>query len=175
MFRTALLGGAALLAFGTARPAWADTVYYCVPNEQRATAPDRLVSVEITIKPNGEFDSVVYRAANGAAYSRGQQYEATSRQGGTEHYWRGRCARTATSAWLGHFIAWMAGWFTMRPSTTSYRPTRSSLTSPRSATAATRCVAESPPPQAPPAAPPLLSPSLTASSRRSSIASMRQL
>ncbi len=87
MFRAALLAGAAILAVGAACPALADTVYYCVPNERRATAPDRLVSVEITIKPNGEFASVVYKAANGAAYSRGQQYEAASRQNGTEHYW----------------------------------------------------------------------------------------
>jgi len=69
MFRAAVLAAPAVFAFGAASPARADTVYYCVPDEPRATAPDRLMSVEVTIKPNGEFASVVYRAANGAAYS----------------------------------------------------------------------------------------------------------
>ncbi len=103
MLRTAFLVGAAVLALGKACPALADTVYYCVPNEQRATAPDRLVSVEITIKPNGEFASVVYRAANGAAYSRGQQYEATSRQDGTEHYWTGTLRANPNVGMVGAF------------------------------------------------------------------------
>jgi hypothetical protein len=76
MFRTALLAGAAVLEI----PCTIASL------TQRATAPDRLVSVEITIKPNGDFASVLYRAANGAAYSRGQQYEATSGQDGAEHY-----------------------------------------------------------------------------------------
>ena len=67
------------------------------------TAPDRLVSVEITIKPNGEFGSVVYRAANGAAYSRGQQYEATSRQDGTEHYWTGTLRTNRNIGMVGAF------------------------------------------------------------------------
>lgn len=89
MLRAASLAAAIVFAFGAALPALADTVYYCVPNEQRATAPDRLVSVEITTNPNGGFVSVVYRAANGATYSRAQQYDATSRQDGTEHYWTG--------------------------------------------------------------------------------------
>jgi hypothetical protein len=44
MLRTAFLIGAAVLALGTACPARAQTVYRCVPDEQRVTAPDRLVS-----------------------------------------------------------------------------------------------------------------------------------
>jgi hypothetical protein len=65
MLRIAVLAGTAVLAIGTACPICAQTVYQCVPDEPRAAAPDRLVSVEITLKPNGEFASVVYRAANG--------------------------------------------------------------------------------------------------------------
>jgi hypothetical protein len=78
-------------------------VYHCEPDEQRATAPDRLVSVEITIKPNGDFASVLYRAANGAAYSRGQQYEATSGQDGAEHYWTGTLRTNRNIAIVGAF------------------------------------------------------------------------
>jgi hypothetical protein len=103
MFRPALLAGAAALVFATAHPALSDTVFYCVPDEQRATAPDRLVSVEVTIKPNGDFASVVYKAANGATYSRGQQYEATSRQDGTEHFWMGTLRTNRNIAMVGAF------------------------------------------------------------------------
>ena len=78
-------------------------MYHCEPDEQRATAPDRLVSVEITIKPNGDFASVLYRAANGAAYSRGQQYEATSGQDGAEHYWTGTLRTNRNIATVGAF------------------------------------------------------------------------
>ena len=78
-------------------------MYHCEPDEQRATAPDRLVSVEITIKPNGDFASVLYRAANGAAYSRGQQYEATSGQDGAEHYWTGTLRTNRNIAIVGAF------------------------------------------------------------------------
>jgi hypothetical protein len=103
MFRAALLAAAAVFAFGAASPARADTVYYCMPDEPRATAPDRLVSVEITIKPNGEFASVVYRAANGAAYSRGQQYEATNSQDRSsgQHYWVGTLRANPDVAMVG--------------------------------------------------------------------------
>ena len=48
--------------------------------EPRATASDRLVAVAITVRPNREFASVVYRTANGAAYDRGKQYEMTNGQ-----------------------------------------------------------------------------------------------
>jgi hypothetical protein len=89
MLRIGLLVLAIALAFGAAYPASAETVYYCVPEEQRASAPDRLVSVEIVLRPDGAFASVVYKAANGAAYERAKQYEATSRQDGPEHYWSG--------------------------------------------------------------------------------------
>jgi len=49
------------------------TTLFCVPNEPRVAAPDRLVSVEVTVRQNGNFTSVVYRAANGASYDRGKQ------------------------------------------------------------------------------------------------------
>ena len=102
MLRAALLAGAALLAFGTACPACAQTVYYCVPDEPRVTAPDRLVSVEITLRPNGDFASVVYRAANGAAYDRGKQYEATNGQDKTgQHYWVGTLRTNPNVAMVG--------------------------------------------------------------------------
>ena len=88
MLRTASVAAVTVLALGGA--CRADTVYSCVPDEQRATAPDCLVSVEITLRPDGEFASVVYKAANGAFYSRGQQYETTNHQQGIDHYWTGR-------------------------------------------------------------------------------------
>ena len=49
------------------------------------------MSVEITLKPNGEFASVVYRAANGAAYDRSKQYETENHQDESgKYYWSGR-------------------------------------------------------------------------------------
>ena len=54
-------------------PAAAETTLFCVPNEPRVAASDRLVSVEVTLRTNGNFASVVYRAANGASYDRSQQ------------------------------------------------------------------------------------------------------
>ena len=54
----------------------AETTLYCVPDEPRVVASNRLVSVEVTVRPNGDFTSVVYRAANGASYDRGKQYYA---------------------------------------------------------------------------------------------------
>ena len=90
MLRIAVLAGTAVLAIGTACPICAQTVYQCVPDEPRAAAPDRLVSVEITLKPNGEFASVVYRAANGAAYDRSKQYETENHQDESgKYYWSG--------------------------------------------------------------------------------------
>ena len=104
MLRTALLVGAAVLAIGAACPAHAQTLYRCVPDEQRVTAPDRLVSVEITLKPNGEFASIVYRAANGAAYDRGKQYDGTNSQDGTgQHYWAGTLRANPNVAIVGSF------------------------------------------------------------------------
>ena len=90
MSRTALLVGAVVLAFGAVCPALAQRVYQCVPYERRATAPDRLVSVEVTLRPDGGFASVIYRAANGAAYDRGKQYETANGQYATgQHHWFG--------------------------------------------------------------------------------------
>ena len=77
------------LTLGVGRGALADTVLYCVPDEPRVTARDRLVSVEVKILPNGNFASVVYRAANGATYDRGAQYDASNNQYQGEHVWIG--------------------------------------------------------------------------------------
>ncbi len=89
MLRTALLCGVFALTLGVGRGALADTVLYCVPDEPRVTARDRLVSVEVKILPNGNFASVVYRAANGATYDRGAQYDASNSQYQGEHVWIG--------------------------------------------------------------------------------------
>jgi hypothetical protein len=104
MLRIAVLAGTAVLAIGTACPICAQTVYQCVPDEPRAAAPDRLVSVEITLKPNGEFASVVYRAANGAAYDRSKQYETENRQDKSgKHYWIGTLLVNRNVAMVGSF------------------------------------------------------------------------
>jgi hypothetical protein len=102
MFRTALMVGGALLAIGTVLPVRAQTLYRCVPDETRVTAPDRLVSVEITLRPNGEFASVLYRAANGAAYDRGKQYETrNSRDATGQLYWVGTLRANPNVAMVG--------------------------------------------------------------------------
>jgi hypothetical protein len=67
----------------------AETTLYCVPDEPRVVAPDRLVSVEVTVRPNGDFTSVVYRAANGASYDRGKQYYAENVFRDGRNYWIG--------------------------------------------------------------------------------------
>lgn len=104
MLRIAVLAGTAVLAIGTACPICAQTVYQCVPDEPRAAAPDRLVSVEITLKPNGEFASVVYRAANGTAYDRSKQYETENRQDKSgKHYWIGTLLVNRNVAMVGSF------------------------------------------------------------------------
>jgi hypothetical protein len=80
---------AILFALCAVKSAAAETTLYCVPDEPRVVAPDRLVSVEVTVRPNGDFTSVVYRAANGASYDRGKQYytENVFRDG--RNYWIG--------------------------------------------------------------------------------------
>ena len=89
MIRTAFLIGAAVLALGSACLARAQTLYRCALDGQVA-APDQLMSVEITIKPNGEFASIIYRTANGAAYDRGKQFDGKNSQDGNgQHYWTG--------------------------------------------------------------------------------------
>src|SRR5277367_5403419 len=89
MIRTAFLIGAAVLALGSACPARAQTLYLCVLDGQVA-GPDQLVSVEIAIKPNGEFASIIYRAANGAAYDRSKQFDwKNSQDGNGQYYWTG--------------------------------------------------------------------------------------
>ena len=53
-------------------------------------APDQRVAFEIAVTPNGEFGSIIFRAANGAAYDRGQQFDEQNRQDGNgQHYWTG--------------------------------------------------------------------------------------
>ncbi len=58
--------GAAFLALGSACPARAETLYRCVIDGQMV-APDQRVSFEIAITPNGEFGSIIFKAADGAA------------------------------------------------------------------------------------------------------------
>jgi hypothetical protein len=70
-------------------PAAAETTLFCVPNEPRVAASDRLVSVEVTLRTNGNFASVVYRAANGASYDRSQQYYAENTLRDGKVYWIG--------------------------------------------------------------------------------------
>jgi hypothetical protein len=67
----------------------AETTLYCVPNEPRVAAPDRLVSVAVNLRTNGNFASVVYRAANGASYDRSQQYYAENTLRDGKIYWIG--------------------------------------------------------------------------------------
>jgi hypothetical protein len=89
MIRTTFIVGAAVLALGSACPARAQTLYRCVPDGQ-VVAPDRRVSFEIAITPNGEFGSIIFRAANGAAYDRGEQFDEQNRQDGNgQRYWTG--------------------------------------------------------------------------------------
>ena len=89
MIRIAFLIGAAVFALGSACPAGAQTLYRCVLDGQ-VVAPDQRVSFEIAITPNGEFGSIILRAANGAAYDRGEQFDEQNRQDGNgQHYWTG--------------------------------------------------------------------------------------
>jgi hypothetical protein len=89
MIRIAFLIGAAVLALGSACPARAQTLYRCVLDGQ-VVAPDQRASFEIAITPNGEFGSIIFRAANGAAYDRGEQFDEQNRQDGNgRHYWTG--------------------------------------------------------------------------------------
>jgi hypothetical protein len=89
MMRIAFLIGTAALALGSAWPAGAQTLYRCTPDGQVAP-PDQLMSFEIAIKPNGEFGSIIFRAANGAAYDRGKQFdEQNSQDANGQRYWTG--------------------------------------------------------------------------------------
>jgi hypothetical protein len=89
MVRIVFLVGAAVLVLGSACPAGAQTLYRCVLDGQIA-APNQPVSVEIAIKPNGEFASIIYRAADGAAYDRAKQFdEQNSQNGNGQHHWSG--------------------------------------------------------------------------------------
>jgi len=76
-------------AQGRPVPRFLDSVYSCAPDDPRATGPHQLVSLTITLRPDGQFGSVVYRAANGAAYDRGRQYEAVNVHDETGRYWTG--------------------------------------------------------------------------------------
>ena len=89
MIRIAFLIGAAVLALGSACPARAQTLYRCVPDGQ-VVAPDQRESFEIAITPNGEFGSIIFRAANGAAYVRREQFDEQNRQDANgQRYWTG--------------------------------------------------------------------------------------
>jgi hypothetical protein len=72
-----------------------------VPDGQ-VVAPDQRVSFEIAIKPNGECGSIIFSAANGAAYDRGQQFDEQSRQEGNgQHYWTGTLRTNSNVAIVG--------------------------------------------------------------------------
>ena len=62
--------------------------FVCLTSPELA-ASDRLVSVEVTLRTNGNFASVVYRAANGASYDRSQQYYAENTLRDGKIYWIG--------------------------------------------------------------------------------------
>jgi hypothetical protein len=99
MIRIAFLTGAAVLA--TACPAGAQALYHCVLDGQVA-APDQRVSFEIAIKPDGEFASIIFRAANGTAYDRGKQYDGKNSQDGNgQHYWTGTLGTNPNVAIVG--------------------------------------------------------------------------
>jgi hypothetical protein len=99
--RIAFLTGAGVLTLGPACPAGAQTLYRCVPDGQVA-APNQLVSFEIAIKPNGEFGSIIFKAANGTAYDRGKQFdEQNSQDGNGQHYWSGTSRSNSNVAIIG--------------------------------------------------------------------------
>jgi hypothetical protein len=77
----------AVLTTNAARAA--ERTLYCTPTETRI-APDRLVSVEIGLGADSSIKSVLYRAANGAAYDRSRQYDARSHRGSWPPQWSGR-------------------------------------------------------------------------------------
>jgi hypothetical protein len=89
MIRIAFLAGALVLALGSTCAADAETVYRCVPDGQMA-APGQLMLFEITIKPNGEFGSIILKAADGAIYDRGEQFDEQNHQDRNgQRYWTG--------------------------------------------------------------------------------------
>jgi hypothetical protein len=101
MIRIAFLLGGAVLALGLACPARAQTLYSCVLDGQ-VVAPDQRVSFEIAITPNGEFGSIILRAANGAAYDRGEQFDEQNRQDGNgQHFWTGTLRTNPNVAMVG--------------------------------------------------------------------------
>jgi hypothetical protein len=74
---------------------------YCVPDEPRVAASDRLVAVEVTVRPNGNFASVVYRAANGASYDRSKQYYAENTFRDGKIFWVGSLRGRRNIAMVG--------------------------------------------------------------------------
>ncbi len=97
----------AALLFGHA--AMADYVYNCTPYETRFRATDRLVSVEVTTSNDGAFKSMVYHAANGAYYDRGDQYNAEGHSRGQGHYWIGELRSNPNVRMIGRFVAGSSG------------------------------------------------------------------
>jgi hypothetical protein len=85
--------GVAFASIGTAEQADASQtlMYSCVPQETRTGARERLISVDVSVsdlRPEGRW-SVVYHAANGAAYDRTKQYDLVGNIG-PGRYWTGR-------------------------------------------------------------------------------------
>ena len=65
MIPIALLIGAAVLTLGVGLSSASSDLYRCVLDGQEV-APDQRVAFEIAVTPNGEFGSIIFRAANGA-------------------------------------------------------------------------------------------------------------
>jgi hypothetical protein len=61
------------------------------------------VSVEVKLKPNGAFVSVVYKAANGTLIDRAAQYENINGQEGNFRYWVGRLRNNPNVGIIGSF------------------------------------------------------------------------
>ena len=115
MIRIAFLIGAAVLALASACPARAQTIYRCVLDGQ-VVAPNQRVAFEIAVAPNGEFGSIIFRAANGAAYDRGQQFNEQNRQDGNgQHYWTGTSRTNPNVTMVGSLSHTRAiDWFILR-------------------------------------------------------------
>lgn len=78
--------------------------YYlrCVPQETR-TASDRLVAVNIHLLDSGNFDKIIYFAANGAYYDRAKRYNGAAFHDESGFFWKGRLRSDSKVEIIGHF------------------------------------------------------------------------
>jgi hypothetical protein len=94
---------AAGCALGSTCSADAQTVYRCMPDGQVVAPPNRAVSFEIAIKPNGDFDSIIFKAADGTAYDRGMDFDKQNVQAGNnQHRWTGRLRTNPSDSIVGY-------------------------------------------------------------------------